>query len=129
LLGDSREGIVPWSYDPPEYGQPPLDPEVKEMRMRMLEKAFGSDSKAPPKWSSGKRKEKEKDDALMRDDDGKLLVGTPDGKGGLATQSPRLRAAVRFLQIALVVAVGAPVIWAGIVNTLPHLSLLFSLPL
>lgn len=97
--------------------------------MRMLEKAFGSDSKAPPKWSSGKGKEKEKDDGLMRDDDGKLLVGTPDGKGGLATQSPRLRAAVRFLQIALVVAVGAPVIWAGIVSSLPRLSLLFSLPL
>ena len=60
----------------------------------------------------------------MRDDDGRLLVGTPDGKGGLATQSPRLRAAVRFLQIALVVAVGGPVIWAGIVSIL-FISLLF----
>ncbi|KAJ3531141.1 hypothetical protein NMY22_g8274 [Coprinellus aureogranulatus] len=115
LLGDSREGIVPWSYDPPEYGQPPLDPEVKEKRMRMLEKAFGTDTKkdrSQPKRDNGKGKER--DDGLMRDDDGKLMVGTPDGKGGLVTQGPRLRAAVRFLQILLVVAVGGPVIWAGI---------------
>ncbi|KAJ2929586.1 hypothetical protein H1R20_g7507, partial [Candolleomyces eurysporus] len=116
LLGGSREGVVPWSHDPPEYGQPPLDPQVKENRMRMLEKAFGNptDSKRASGGISKKGKEKERDDGLMRDDDGNLMVGTPDGKGGLATQGPKLRAAVRVLQVLLVVAVGAPVIYAAV---------------
>ncbi|KAF5315833.1 hypothetical protein D9611_005046 [Ephemerocybe angulata] len=115
LLGDGREGVVPWSYDPPEYNQPPMDPQVKEKRMRMLEKAFGTPTDSKVRAAGQKAKEKEKDDCLMRDDNGKLIVGTPDGKGGLVTQAPHIRTSVRVLQILLAVAVGAPVIYAAIV--------------
>ncbi|KAF6763785.1 hypothetical protein DFP72DRAFT_1136519 [Ephemerocybe angulata] len=94
LLGDGREGVVPWSYDPPEYNQPPMDPQVKEKRMRMLEKAFGTPTDSKVHAAGQKTKEKEKDDGLMRDDNGKLIVGTPNGKGGLVTQAPHIRTSV-----------------------------------
>ncbi|EAU88643.2 hypothetical protein CC1G_01016 [Coprinopsis cinerea okayama7 len=97
LLGyndSGRDGVVPWSLDPPEYKNLPVDPQVKEERIRMLEREFGSDKKGKKKaHGHAGSKHLEKDDELMRDDNGKLVIGTPDGKGGLVTQGPKTRAA------------------------------------
>ncbi|KAH6908284.1 hypothetical protein BKA70DRAFT_1562423 [Coprinopsis sp. MPI-PUGE-AT-0042] len=113
LMGrNSRDGVAPWSLDPPEYKSAPLDPHVKEERIRMLEHEFGSGKGKKKDRGHGDSedhsKERIKDDGLLRDDDGKLIVGTPDGKGGLATSGPKTRGAIRWLQVALAVAVGGP---------------------
>ena len=100
---------MPWSNDPPEYG-PPLDPMLKEERMRMLEREFGS-----------KGKGKGKSDGLaLVDDEGKPLVGTVDPKGYLVTTGPKRRVFVRTLQIILAAGASVPAIYAAVVS---HLSL------
>lgn len=119
LLGHNsgRDGVAPWSLDPPEYKSAPLDPQVKEERIRMLEHEFGSGKGKKKDRERGDSEDQEKrikDDGLLRDDDGKLIVGTPDGKGGLATSGPKTRGAIRWLQVALAVAVGGPIIYAGV---------------
>jgi hypothetical protein len=106
---DSVRDMVPWSNDPPEYG-PPLDPMLKEERMRMLEREFGS-----------KGKGKSKSDGLaLVDDEGKPLVGTVDPKGYLVTTGPKRRVFVRTLQIILAAGASVPAIYAAVVS---HLSL------
>ena len=87
--------------------------------MRMLEKAFGTtDSKTKSRFSFGgselKGKGKEVDDGLMRDENGRIVVGTPDGKGGLATQGPLVRHSMRAAQILLSIAVAVPIFWAAL---------------
>ena len=104
-----RDMVVPWSNDPPEYG-PPLDPMLKEERMRMLEREFGS-----------KGKGKSKSDGLaLVDDEGKPLVGTVGPKGYLVTTGPKRRVFVRTLQIILAAGASIPAIYAAVVS---HLSL------
>ena len=101
---------MPWSNDPPEYG-PPLDPMLKEERMRMLEREFGS-----------KGKGKSKSDGLaLVDEEGKPLVGTVDPKGYLVTTGPKRRIFFRTLQIILAAGASIPAIYAAIVS---HLSLI-----
>ncbi|KAF8969705.1 hypothetical protein BDZ97DRAFT_1794745 [Flammula alnicola] len=99
---DSRD-MLPWSNDPPEYG-PSLDPMLKEERMRMLEREFGSKAK-------GKSKDISK--ALV-DEDGKPLVGTIDEKGRLVTTGPKRRVVVRTLQILLAIGASIPAIYAAV---------------
>ncbi|TFK30219.1 hypothetical protein FA15DRAFT_663606 [Coprinopsis marcescibilis] len=109
-----RDGVVPWSLDPPEYKNMPLDPQVKEDRIRMLEHEFGTKKQKQSKHVPYDGKSKEVDDGLLRDDNGKIVVGTPNGKGGLATRGPKMRATARFLQFAFAIAVGGPVVWAAL---------------
>lgn len=104
---DSTRDMVPWSNDPPEYG-PPLDPMLKEERMRMLEREFGS-----------KGKGKDKSDGLaLVDEDGKPLVGTVDPKGNLVTTGPKRRVFFRMLQIILAAGASIPAIYAAVVSHL-----------
>lgn len=104
LGGDSRN-TLPWSNDPPEYG-PPLDSMLKEERMRMLEREFGS---------TGKKTNKDQGKALV-DDDGKPLVGTIDEKGNLVTSGPKRRAVFRALQVILSIGACIPAIYAAVVS-------------
>jgi len=105
---DSLRDMVPWSNDPPDYG-PPLDPMLKEERMRMLEREFGS-----------KAKGKSKSDGLaLVDEEGKPLVGTVDPKGNLVTTGPKRRVFFRSLQIILAAGASIPAIYAAVVS---HLS-------
>jgi len=106
LGGDSRD-MLPWSNDPPEYG-PPLDPMLKEERMRMLEREFGN---------NGKKKGKDLGKSLV-DEDGKPLVGTVDEKGNLVTSGPKRRIAFRALQIILAIGACIPAIYAAVVSIL-----------
>ncbi|CAL1705140.1 unnamed protein product [Somion occarium] len=87
--------LFPWSADPPE-NQPPLDPEIKEERMRMLEREFGG---------KGKGKSFEDDEKV---------VGSVDGKGRILTEGPKKRLAVRWLQILLALMAGGASIYAGL---------------
>ncbi|PPR01084.1 hypothetical protein CVT26_015990 [Gymnopilus dilepis] len=106
--GSSRD-LLPWSSDPPEYG-PPLDPMMKEERIRMLEREFGA-----------KAKGKGKDDGRgLTDEEGKPLVGTVDEKGNLVTVGPKKRVFVRTLQVLLAAGACIPVIYASVAIKQPN---------
>lgn len=98
---ESSRNLLPWSMDPPEYG-PPLNPILKEERLRMLEREFGS---------KGRNK-----DIGICDDDGKPKVGAVDGKGNLVTSAPRRRTFVRVLEIVLAAGACIPAIYASLVG-------------
>ncbi|CAA7271855.1 unnamed protein product [Cyclocybe aegerita] len=102
-IGHDSRDVLPWSNDPPEYG-PPLDPMLKEERMRMLEREFGS---------KGKDKGKGNGKALV-DEDGRPLVGTVDEKGKLVTTGPKRRITLRLLQIVFAAGACIPAIYAAI---------------
>ena len=87
--------------DPPEYG-PPLNPILKEERLRMLEREFGS---------KGMNK-----GVGIYDDDGKPKVGSVDGKGNLVTSAPGRRIFVRVLEIVLAAGACIPAIYASLVG-------------
>jgi len=106
-LAHGSRDVLPWSIDPPEYGQPPIDPMQKEERLRMLEREFGPKAK-------GKGKGKERN--LLVDENGNPLVGTLDDKGRLVTRGPKRRVAFRVLQILLSVGASIPIIYAAIVS-------------
>lgn len=84
---------VPWGAGSTESGAP-IDPGLKEERMRMLEREFGGKGVG----------QGEKDE----DEDGEK-VGGVDAKGRLITQGPKKRLAVRMLQalVALLAAVSS----------------------
>ncbi|CAK5264922.1 unnamed protein product [Mycena citricolor] len=103
---DSSRDYLPWSSEPPEYG--PIDPALKEERMRMLEREFGTssrnqDSSKPTAASNGE----------FLDADGKPLVGTVNAKGQLVTKGPKKRIALRALQIVLAGVAAVPSIYAA----------------
>ena len=77
----SRE-FVPWGSDPPEYNATPLNPLLKEERLRMLEREFGT------------TKARSSD---FLDESGKPLIGTVDVEGNLVTQGPKKRFALRMV--------------------------------
>ncbi|KAF9558013.1 hypothetical protein CPC08DRAFT_709944, partial [Agrocybe pediades] len=104
LVHGSRD-VLPWSNDPPEYGQPQLDPLQKEERMRMLEREFG------PKAMKGKAKD---DGKLLVDENGNPLIGTLDDRGRLVTAGPKRRVAFRVLQILLSIGASIPILYAAI---------------
>ncbi|KAF8912093.1 hypothetical protein CPB84DRAFT_1761243 [Gymnopilus junonius] len=106
--GSSRD-LLPWSSDPPEYG-PPLDPMMKEERMRMLEREFGP-----------KAKSKDEGKGLV-DEEGKPFVGTVDEKGNLVTVGPKKRIFVRTLQVLLAAGACIPAIYAAVAIKQPNSS-------
>jgi hypothetical protein len=114
---DSSRNMLPWSTDPPEYG-PPLNPILKEERMRMLEREFGSKGKKgktrilvfstmmeSPKW------------------------GSVDEKGNLVTSGPKRRILFRVLQIVLAAGACVPAIYASLVGGFIPFPLYISDPL
>ncbi|PPQ63269.1 hypothetical protein CVT24_006794 [Panaeolus cyanescens] len=98
---ESSRNLLPWSTDPPEYG-PPLDPLLKEERMRMLEREFGTNAK-----------KKDQNVNPWVDEEGKPLVGTVDKSGNLVTAGPKKRVFVRSLQIILALGAAIPAIYAA----------------
>jgi len=100
--------------DPPEYG-PPLNPILKEERMRMLEREFGSNGK------KGKNR-----DTGFFDDDGMPKVGSVDEKGNIVTSGPKRRILFRVLQIILAAGACVPAIYASLVGGLYSLSVYIS---
>ena len=96
--GSSRD-YLPWSGDPPEPNGP-LDSEVKEERMRMLEREFGV---------KGKGKDGEDH-----------VIGSVDSKGNLITQGPKKRLAVRWLEVLLALLAGGASIYASLVSFTLH---------
>ncbi|KAF9053048.1 hypothetical protein BJ165DRAFT_1400404 [Panaeolus papilionaceus] len=98
---ESSRNLLPWSTDPPEYG-PPLDPLLKEERIRMLEREFGNNPK-----------KKDKNANPWVDEEGKPLVGTVDKNGNLVTVGPKKRIFVRTLQIVLALGAAIPAIYAA----------------
>ncbi|THU81258.1 hypothetical protein K435DRAFT_477393 [Dendrothele bispora CBS 962.96] len=102
----SSRDYLPWSSDPPEYGKA-IDDDLKEERIRMLEREFGSNAQS--------RSSKDDPQGDFLDENGKPLVGTVDSKGYLVTQGPKKRAAMRAVQIMFALAAAIPSIYAAVV--------------
>ena len=84
----------------PAENQPPLDPEIKEERIRMLEREYGG---------KGKGKGLDVDEKV---------VGSVDSKGRIITDGPKKRMAVRWIQVLFALIAGASSIYAGLVSPL-----------
>ncbi|TCD64148.1 putative lipase atg15 [Steccherinum ochraceum] len=89
----SSRDYLPWSGDPPETNGP-LDADVKEERMRMLEREFGGKGK-------GVNEEEH-------------VVGSVDSRGKLITEGSKKRLAVRWLEVLLALLAGGSSIYAGL---------------
>ncbi|KAF8809050.1 hypothetical protein BYT27DRAFT_6532728 [Phlegmacium glaucopus] len=96
---NSTRDILPWSNESPQY-EPPLEPALKEERIRMLEKEFGE-------------KGTKEDDPLV-DQNGKPVVGTVDDQGRLVTVGPNKRIFIRAFQILLALTAAVPSIYAAV---------------
>ena len=90
--------LVPWNADPDER---PVDPEIKEERVRMLEREFGKDA--------GKDAEPER------------MIGSVDARGRLITEGPKKRLAVRCIQLLLALTAVITSIYSGLVRSLSRL--------
>lgn len=101
----STRDFVPWSNnDTPNYDLP-LDPELKEERIRMLEHEFRSGAVAPIEET----------------------VGSVDEKGRLVTDGPKKRVAVRVIETTLALGIAVSVVYAALVRCyLPSRSALIS---
>ncbi|RPD66405.1 hypothetical protein L226DRAFT_500757 [Lentinus tigrinus ALCF2SS1-7] len=86
------QNLVPWSADPDER---PVDPEIKEERVRMLEREFGK--------NAGK-------DPLPE-----RVVGSVDARGRLITEGPKKRLAVRWIQALLALTAAITSIYSGLI--------------
>ncbi|KAI1794618.1 hypothetical protein LXA43DRAFT_883513 [Ganoderma leucocontextum] len=86
------QNLVPWSADPDGR---PVDPEVKEERMRMLEREFGKNAKNA--------------------DEPERTVGSVDPQGKLITEGPKKRLAVRCIQVFLALTAAISSIYSGLV--------------
>lgn len=104
VRNNSTRDLLPWSNDSPQYERP-LEPALKEERMRMLEKEFGDKAKLGSK----------KHDPLV-DENGKPVVGTIDHQGRLVTVGPKKRIFIRVLQILLALIAAVPSIYAALVS-------------
>ncbi|KAH9063483.1 hypothetical protein EDB87DRAFT_192633 [Lactarius vividus] len=92
-LSQSSRDFVPWSdSDAPDYDSP-LDPELKQERIRMLEHEFGSTAADPVKQEP---------------------IGSVNEKGRLITDGPRKRTAIRAIEVFLAVGIAAAVIYAAL---------------
>ncbi|CCM06877.1 uncharacterized protein FIBRA_09185 [Fibroporia radiculosa] len=92
---------VPWSVDPADADLP-IDPALKEERIRMLEAEFGT-KQAPQ-------------------DEGEK-VGSVDANGNLITDGPRKRLAVRCIEILLALTASAASIYTALASSLPLLTI------
>ncbi|KAF7796693.1 hypothetical protein EIP86_007876 [Pleurotus ostreatoroseus] len=81
---------VPWNADPPD-GRP-VDKEVKEERVRMLERMFGGQVGA---------------------EDEEHAIGSVNAKGRLITEGPRKRLLVRWIQVLFALLAGGSGIYAA----------------
>ena len=89
----SPRDFVPWSStDTPNYDLP-LDPELKEERIRMLEHEFNSGAVAPTREP----------------------LGSVDEKGRLVTDGPKKRVAVRVIETVLAFGIAVSVVYAALV--------------
>ncbi|KAI0093970.1 hypothetical protein BDY19DRAFT_989493 [Irpex rosettiformis] len=84
---------VPWGNSSAEG--PSVDTEVKEERVRMLEREFGKDDK-------------------IEEGEGRL-VGSVDLNGRLITEGPKKRAATRWLQVLFALLGGGSSIYAALI--------------
>lgn len=90
----SSRDFVPWSStDIPNYDLP-MDPGLKEERIRMLEHEFRSDAVAPVEEP----------------------VGSVDEKGRLITDGPKKRVAVRVIETVLALGISVSVVYAALVR-------------
>jgi len=88
----SPRDFVPWSStDTPNYGLP-LDPELKEERIRMLEHEFRSGAVAPTEEP----------------------LGSVDERGRLVTDGPKKRVAVRVIEAGLALGIAVSVFYAAL---------------
>ena len=91
----SSRDFVPWSdSDAPDYNSP-LDPELKQERVRMLEHEFGSTAADQVKPEP---------------------IGSMNEKGRLITDGPRKRTAIRAIEVFLALGVAAALIYAALVR-------------
>jgi hypothetical protein len=90
----STRDFVPWSNnDSPNYDLP-LDPELKEERIRMLEHEFRSGAVVPTEEP----------------------LGSVDEKGRLVTGGPKKRVAVRVIETVLALGIAVSVVYAALVR-------------
>ena len=91
----SSRNYVPWSdSDTPDYDSP-LDAELKQERVRMLEHEFGSTAPGPVKQEP---------------------IGSVNEKGRLITDGPRKRTAIRAMEVFLALGIAATLIYAALVR-------------
>src|SRR6266702_1657637 len=91
----SSRDFVPWSdSDTPDY-ESPLDPGLKQERIRMLEHEFGSTAADPVKQEP---------------------IGSVNEKGRLITDGPRKRTVIRAIEVSLALGIAAAVIYAALVR-------------
>lgn len=96
----SSRDFVPWSdSDTPDYDSP-MNPELKQERVRMLEHEFGSTAPGPVKQEP---------------------IGSVNEKGRLITDGPRKRTAIRAIEVFLALGIAATLIYAALVRRY-HLS-------
>ncbi|KAI0062319.1 hypothetical protein BV25DRAFT_1825764 [Artomyces pyxidatus] len=96
---ESGRELLPWSHtDPPEYGLP-LGEEMKEERMRMLEREFAGKG-IGGEYADG--------------DEKPPVVGSVDEKGRLVTQGPRKRTALRVFEGSMALGVAISSIYAAL---------------
>lgn len=103
--GHTSREMLPWKNDLSDPG-PILDPMMKEERMRMLQKEFGTKAKGKGK-TEGRG---------LVDEEGKPLIGTVDEQGQLVTVGPRRRVALKALQVLLAASACIPAIYAALVS-------------
>ncbi|EMD38275.1 hypothetical protein CERSUDRAFT_113444 [Gelatoporia subvermispora B] len=96
LSKSSRDpNLVPWGTDLAE-SDAPIDPEMKEERLRMLEREFG-----------GKQRQD--------NDNAETAVGSVDHTGKLITEGPKKRLAVRCVEVLLALTACISSIYAALV--------------
>lgn len=96
----SSRDFVPWSSNDTSNHDVPLDPELKEERIRMLEHEFRSSAEAAKEEP----------------------VGSVDQKGRLITDGPKKRVAIRAIETVLALGIAFSVIYAALVRCLSFLS-------
>jgi hypothetical protein len=102
---NSSRDYAPWSSTDTPNNDLPMDPELKEERIRMLEHEFRSGALAPAKEP----------------------VGSVDGKGRLVTDGPKKRVVVRVAETMLALVIAISVVYAALVRCyLPPRSALIS---
>jgi len=94
----SSRDFVPWSSTDTTNHDLPLDPGLKEERIRMLEHEFRMDAEAPVKEP----------------------VGSVNKKGRLVTDGPKKRVAVRVIETVLALGIAVSVIYAALWIKTPH---------
>jgi hypothetical protein len=94
----SSRDFVPWSSTDTHNYDTPLDPELKEERIRMLEHEFRSGPDVSAKEEP---------------------VGSVDEEGRLITDGPKKRIAIRIIEIVLALGIATSAVYAALVRWLP----------